>query len=249
MKKRGSAVTSPPILIFTLARLGGVYRSLLSLETALQVHREALEISETPGLRWWFAEMVAAELCADYCMAGDWSTAYPYARRALSARGRYAAFVALLFPYAIEALVRNGDTGAASDHLQHFSEQANANPRLLLAEHRARASIARGRGEWNDAILALENAATIATELGLQGEEWQIRAEQAQLYASQGKHELADETNRQRHKIARTLVGKITDAELRRKLRRNSNAVNLKQRFPGILMHCVNGKRHLPYGA
>ena len=53
-KARGE-VTSPPMLIFTLARLGGAYRSLLSLEAAIKVHLAALEISETPGLRWWFA--------------------------------------------------------------------------------------------------------------------------------------------------------------------------------------------------
>jgi len=167
-------VQSPPMVIFALTRLGGVYRGLGRLQDAVQVHREAFEISEEPGLRWWFAEMVAAELCADYCAAGDWASAYPYATRALSARNGTLPFVALLFPDLVEALVRNNDWETASEHVQLFSQRIGSNPRMRVSELRARVVLAQARNETDKAVEALQRAGTLAGREGLLGELRQI---------------------------------------------------------------------------
>lgn len=208
-------VDTPPMLIFTLARLGGIYRALLSLEAALEVHHEALVISETPGLHWWFAEMVAAELCADYCMTGDLVSAYPHARRALSARSGTIPFVALLFPYAIETLVNNGDMEGGAGYLENFRVQSGTNPRLKLSRLRASASLAQARGQSDEVVDALREASALAKQIPLPGEEWQIETQLAEVHHIRGERDMAQAAYTRAREITAILADRITDAELR----------------------------------
>jgi hypothetical protein len=171
--------------IFSLARLGGVYRALQSPARARAAHDEALALAAAPGLRWWFAEMIAAELCADYALAEDWTHAAGYGRQALAAGGALP-FVGLLAGDAIAALAYSGAHGEAADHAARFAARAGANPRYRLAYARGMGALAAVRGDAAGALAHLQAALDLAQRLGLSGEEWRVAARMAALQEATG---------------------------------------------------------------
>ncbi|HUS16238.1 MAG TPA: hypothetical protein VM536_14665, partial [Chloroflexia bacterium] len=134
---------SPPMLVFSLARLGAAQRAAGSLDAAITTHEEALALCADPGMRWWFAEMIAAELCADYVRRGDWPAAAGYAERALAGNDGTLPFIALLFPELVKALARSGAVAHAAAVTRAFGQRARDNPRYHRAYKAARAEVER----------------------------------------------------------------------------------------------------------
>jgi hypothetical protein len=195
--------------IFILARLGGVYRALQSPARARAAHDEALALAAAPGLRWWFAEMVAAELCADDTLTEDWTAAAPYARQALAAADGALPFAGLLAGDAIAALAYSGALTEAADHAARFAAHTGANPRFQLAYERGMAAVAATRGDAAGALAHLQAALDLAQRLGLPGEEWRVAARMAALQEATGAPAAAADGYARAAACLRTLAGTI----------------------------------------
>jgi DNA-binding SARP family transcriptional activator len=203
------AALPAPMQIFILARLGGVYRALQSPARARAAHDEALALAAAPGLRWWFAEMVAAELCADDTLTEDWTAAAPYARQALAAADGALPFAGLLAGDAIAALAYSGALTEAADHAARFAAHTGANPRFQLAYERGMAAVAATRGDAAGALAHLQAALDLAQRLGLPGEEWRVAARMAALQEATGAPAAAADGYARAAACLRTLAGTI----------------------------------------
>ncbi|HEY3231333.1 MAG TPA: hypothetical protein VGJ87_19045, partial [Roseiflexaceae bacterium] len=169
----------PPLIMFNLAILGRIYRTLFALDDALEAHLECQAIAEAlrqPLLLEW----AAAELCADYAEAGDWQSAYAQAQRALSIRATkptMTAFAGQTRWYETEALLRAGDTTSAVEDLQRFDRQIGDRRRYRIAYLRGLAVLQQYQGEPSQANAQRHAAIALASSIDLPGELWQLYAE------------------------------------------------------------------------
>jgi len=138
LAQRGLAVARSlgvfaPMQILNLIVLGNIYRAMLALEQAQTTHLEAMTLSETMPSPM-FAKIVAAELCADFALAGDWSEAHAYARQALEAPFNSLLHGGLSHWYETEALLWGEDADAelARMDVRQFSEQFASNRRYQI---------------------------------------------------------------------------------------------------------------------
>jgi hypothetical protein len=201
----------PPMLIFILARLGAARRAVFDLPAARALHQEAAALAEGPGLRWWFREMVAAELCADHAAAGDWAAAAAQAETALAARDGALPFVALIAAPAIEALARAGAVADAETRLARFRAHVGESDRLRLSYYCAVAAVLRARADAHE-TRALEVTASLAAALDLPGQAWPTAARLATLYAAAGYAARARDSREQAARLIRELGDGVPDA-------------------------------------
>jgi hypothetical protein len=173
-----------PVAAFNLLILGQVYRALGAPEAALAVHQEARNRSQG-GRSQSLADMVAAELCADYALMAKWPEAQVYAREALAQR-TYAALPLVISPRWLEteALLRSGDGKLAREDAHRWGELVGHIPRFRLPHLRSLALLAEWEGALEQAIAYLAAALALAGEIGLRGEEEQILAALDRLYRS-----------------------------------------------------------------
>lgn len=217
----------PQVLVFSLMQLGAVYRALLALEAACATHLEAMTLNETMSSPP-FTEMIAAELYADYALAGNWVEAYAYALRALAVRNYTSLYGGLTRWYETEALLRSGEVERAIEDVRRFGEQVGDNPRYRIPYMRALAVLSQWEGNNDQAVAHLEAANALAEAIGLPGEQWQILAALGELYQSRGEYPIgqsvaspwdrearAREVLRQTAKIVQALAAKIDDEGLR----------------------------------
>jgi tetratricopeptide (TPR) repeat protein len=203
-----------PLPILNLTVLGNTYRAMLALEAAQAAHREALAISESrphqPLLR-----MTAGEMGVDCGLVGDWETAYRYARQSLAAHNHSLLHGGLYHWYVTEALLRGGDLALAQADAQRFGQQFGHSRRYQIPYRRCLAVLAQWAGDMGQAIEHLTIANTLAGEMDLPGEQWQILATLGELYRSSGEPAKADEMIGQAAEIVQVLAGKIDDENLR----------------------------------
>jgi tetratricopeptide (TPR) repeat protein len=81
-----------------------------------------------------------------------------------------------------EALLRAGDEQRAAEEIERFVVEVGANRRLRIPYLRSRAILAAWRQEPKQAIAYLEEALTLADEIGLPGEVGQMQAKLSELY-------------------------------------------------------------------
>jgi tetratricopeptide (TPR) repeat protein len=181
------------VSFLNLLILGAVHRAMLALHAAQAVHLEAAKlIATTPSAL--LAEMVAAELCADFALAGEWPEAGRYAREALASRHYEAVpLLASMHWLETEALLRCGNADQARADVQRWGELVGHLPRYRLAYLRSQAVLARWDGDREQAIAHLEAAMGLAKEIGLPGELWPILATLAQLYAEAAQRQAAQD--------------------------------------------------------
>ncbi len=158
------ARTLPPMLSFQrlLAALGGTYQALQQL----------------------------ARLCMNCAVAGEWQAAYHYAVQAIAVRESVdAALLSFDFysHYETEALLHGGDESQARAEVQRLGERVGPNRRFRLPYLRSRARLSAWDGQSKQAIGHLREAARLAADLGLPGEQWQIQAALASLYEAGGE--------------------------------------------------------------
>ena len=153
LAQRGLAVARSlgvfaPMQILNLIVLGNIYRAMLALEQAQTTHLEAMTLSETMPSPM-FAKVVAAELCADCALAGDWSEAHAYARQALEAPFNSLLHGGLSHWYETEALLRGGDADVelARMDVRQFSERFASNRRYQIPYRRCLAVLAQWEGD------------------------------------------------------------------------------------------------------
>jgi tetratricopeptide (TPR) repeat protein len=194
------------LLSLVLTILGAVYRAMLAPDTAQATHLEGLQQYEPMGPP--LIEMFAAEVCSYYALAGAWEKAHAYAQRVLELRtDTIVLSTKLALWYETEALVRAGEMERATEDVERFGERIGSSRRYRIPYLRALAVRAQCRVEIDVATRHLQEAATLAEEIGLPGELWSIQAALADLYLLPGDTQQADSALKQ----AATLVQKLAD--------------------------------------
>ncbi|GAC1349171.1 MAG: hypothetical protein NVSMB27_19780 [Ktedonobacteraceae bacterium] len=203
-----------PMLVYTLWILGNSYRMLFALDAAYAAHKEAKAIAATFN-HPWFTQMVLAGLCADAAVAGDWQEAYSCLQQALAIRDYDMSYVGYTRWYETEALLREGLEERAAEDVRLFGEGAGNTKRYRIPYLRALAVLHQWRGENEQAIRRLQEAAALAEEIGLPGELWPIQAVLGELYQRHGDENQASQAFARAVEIVESLAAKIADEQQR----------------------------------
>jgi tetratricopeptide (TPR) repeat protein len=203
------------VSFLNLLILGMVHQALMAPAAARSAHLEAAVLSDKAQSES-FAGMSAAQLCADCALAGDWEEATMYAREALSYR-KYDVMPLVLsqcWPET-EALLRGGDLELAREDARRWGELVGHIPRYRLPHLRSLALLARWDGDTQQAIAYLQEALSIAEQIGLPGEQWQILAKLGALYRAGNDEKKARSAFEGAGNIVQALAARIDDEDLR----------------------------------
>ncbi|HZU03849.1 MAG TPA: AAA family ATPase [Ktedonobacteraceae bacterium] len=208
---------NPTLLFFMLTVLGAVQQAMLRMEEARAALIESLALTETIAVRSYHV-LATSRLCANRVLAGDWKSAYAYALETIAVRNDVETsllFIDFLRYYETEALLQGGDEERAREDVQRLGESSRTNRRQRIPYLRARATLAQWDGETREAIAYLQEAATLAKEIGLPGELWQIQVALGEVYTACGQREQASQMFAQAGAIVRELAEKMGDGVLR----------------------------------
>ncbi len=213
------ARTLPPMLSFQrfLTALGRTYHALQQWEEARSTLEEAEAITETSRLGP-YGVPVLSQLCMHYAEAGEWQAAYRYAIKAIVLRkSTETALIVwdLSRHYETEALLRGGNERQAREEVYRLGERLGPYPRFRLPYLRSRALLAVWEGHSEQAIGHLREAAQLAADLGLPGEQWQIQAVLGSLYEAGGEPAQAHTAFGEAVTIIQGLAEGIKDETLR----------------------------------
>ncbi len=199
--------------------LGVVFLALLRLNDASTAYREALEINQKLQARA-YTELISAKLCAVYALQSEWSAARTWALQALQARGDALSKAVLIIElhrwWETEALLRGGDEEQAEEDVRRFGQNIGLNHRYRIPYLRSLAMLEQWHQKPDQAITYLNEAATLAEEIGLPGELWQIQAALGELYLMKRRVEQADRAFTSAAMIIHELANRIQDEALRR---------------------------------
>jgi tetratricopeptide (TPR) repeat protein len=115
----------------------------------------------------------------------------------------------------IEALLRGGEEELAREDTKRFGERVGGNRRFRLVHLRMLAVLAEWDGQTGEALAHLQEARTLAQEIGLPGELWQIWAAIGALYEQRGEPEEASAAFSRAASILERLAGEIEDEALK----------------------------------
>jgi Flp pilus assembly protein TadD len=145
-----------------------------------------------------------------FALTGQWGQAYRYAVRAIALRKRFARAMILLDfspQYETEALLRGGDERQAREAVYQLGERVGANRRFRIPYLQSLARLSMWDGHSEQAIGQLREAAGLAADLGLPGEQWQIQAALGALYEAGGEPAQA----RTAYGEAATIIGGLAE--------------------------------------
>ncbi|HEX6552494.1 MAG TPA: hypothetical protein VF026_07015, partial [Ktedonobacteraceae bacterium] len=185
------AQTLPPTINFQrfLTALGSTYQALQQWEEAQAPLEDAAALAETLDLRHPRVPALS-RLCMNCAVAGKWQAASHYALQAIAVRKSYdAVLIGLDFSraYETEALLRGGEERQARAEVQRLGEHLGTNRRFRIPYLQSLAVLAAWEGQREQAIGHLREAAQLAADLGLPGEQWQIQAALGSLYETGGE--------------------------------------------------------------
>jgi tetratricopeptide (TPR) repeat protein len=213
------ARTLPPTIIFQrfLIALGKTYHALQQWEETHRTLAEAEAVAETLDLGPLRVSALS-QLCMHYAEAGEWEAAYRYALKAITARK--SSDVALLVldfyrQYETEALLRGGDERQAREEVHRLGEGLGPYRRFRIPYLRSLATLAVWEGHSEQAIGHLCEAAGLAADIGLPGEQWQIQAMLGKVYEAAGQQAQAQTAFGEAATIIRGLAEGIRDEALR----------------------------------
>ena len=144
--------------------------------------------------------------------------AHMYAVQAMAVRESYDRAMILFdfYPhYETEALLRGGDERQARAEVQRLEEGLGPSPRFRVPYLRSLAVLAAWEGHREQAIGHLREAAGLAADLGLPGEQWQIQAALGTVYETAGEAAQAHTAFAEAARIIQKLAEGITDEALR----------------------------------
>ena len=213
------ARTFPPMLNFQrlLTDLGSTYQVLQRGEEALVLLEEAEAVAKALDLGP-FRVPTLTRLCMNAVLAGELEHAYRYALETIALRKRMDwALIWLDFyrHYETVALLRGGDERQAREEVQRLGERLGPYPRFRIPYLRSLAVLAEWEGHREQAIDHLREAAELAADLGLPGEQWQIQAASATLYEAAGDPAQARTARASAARIIQELAQGIKDETLR----------------------------------
>jgi tetratricopeptide (TPR) repeat protein len=184
------ARTLPPAMSFQvfLTALGSTYQALQRWEEARSTLEEAEAVAEALDLGPLRVPALS-RLCMHYALAGEWEAAHSYAVKAMTVRK--SSDVALLVldfyrQYETEALLRGGDERQARAEVQRLGERLGNYRRFRISYLRSLAVLAAWDGQSEQAIGHLNEAAQVAVDISLPGEQWQIQAMLGRVYEAGG---------------------------------------------------------------
>ena len=117
--------------------------------------------------------------------------------------------------YETEALLRAGDERQAREEVRRLEERLGSNRRFRIPSLRSLAILAAWEGEKERAIGHLREAAQLAAEIGLPGEQWQIQAALGSVYETAGEQGQARTAFGEAARIIQGLADGIRDETLR----------------------------------
>jgi DNA-binding SARP family transcriptional activator len=200
-----------------LTALGSTYQALQQWDEARSTLEEAEAVAETLDRRSSRVHALT-RLCMHYALAGEWEAAYRYALQAIVLRkSSDAALIPLDFyrQYETEALLRGRNERLARAEVQRLGERLGPYRRYRLSYLRSLAVLAAWDGHREQAIGHLRDAAQLAADLGLPGEQWQIQAMLGTLYEAGGEQAQARTTLEKAATIIQGLAEDIEDEALR----------------------------------
>jgi tetratricopeptide (TPR) repeat protein len=200
-----------PLLAFNLSVLGMLYRHLMALDAAIEIHHEVANLNKKL-MSQPFTKTVAMELCADYALAEDWSTAGAYARQVLAAKDNTLLHGGLYKWLEIAALIYAKEIDLARTEVRQFGERYGQNERYQIPYYRSLAVLAEREADIVQAIGHLEQAVAVARQLDLPGEQWPILVRLAQLHPDEVQQKAA---KNQAVEIINRLAEQIEDKKLR----------------------------------
>ena len=209
-------------LPFRLLASGAVLQALLRLEEAHECYEKALtegEDEDSSVVKMRSYEIAGATwLCANRALAGDWQAAHAHALQASTIRLEMpvsALFADLVRHHETEALLSGGDRDLAWEGARRFGELAGDNPRYRMCQLRQLAALEQWEGSAEKAVEHLLEAARLAEDLYLPGEQWQIKASLGATYSKLGDASSAKMAYSQATYLIRRLSEKITDQSMR----------------------------------
>jgi tetratricopeptide (TPR) repeat protein len=213
------ARTLPPTIIFQrfLIALGKTYHALQQWEETHRTLAEAEAVAEMLDLGPLRVSALS-QLCMYYALAGEWEAAYRYAVKAITVRK--SSDVALLVldfsrQYETEALLHGGDERQARAEVQRLGERLGNYQRFRIPYLRSLAVLAAWEGQSERAIGHLCEAAQVAADIGLPGEQWQVQAMLGRMYEAVGKPRQAQTAYGEAVTIILGLAAGIGDEALR----------------------------------
>lgn len=219
LAERGVAVARtlkhPHLMVLNLMALGTAQRTVLALDTARETQMQAL-VMQQEATSAVFSDWALSELCAISVLEGNWEAAQDYAHQALAAPEEESQLpIALASWYETEALLRGGDGALARSEVQHLGQWIGHNRRYRLVYLRSLAVLARWEGNAGQAMAHLEEANTLAEEIGLPGEQWPILAALGELYQTSSDAVRGREALTRSTKIIHALAATLEDETLR----------------------------------
>src|SRR5437660_7476995 len=182
--------TLPPTYIYQrfLLTLGNTYHAVQQWDEARSTLTEADAMAERLDMGRLRVPALS-QLCMHFALTGEWAQAYRYAVQAIALRESFDRTM-ILFDfspqYETEALLRGGDESQARAAVYQLGERVGANRRFRLPYLRSLAVLAAWEGQSEQAIGHLREAAGLAADIGLPGEQWQIQAALGRVYEAAG---------------------------------------------------------------
>jgi tetratricopeptide (TPR) repeat protein len=207
---------NPVLPLLALHAAGNAYQAVLGLEEAQTIYQEALEIADTVLHLW--RSFIVRSLCANRSLAGDGEAAHRYALQAVELRNAAPARLMWLdFTryHETEALLRGGEERLAREEVRRLGERVGENRRFRLVHLQMLAVLAEWDNQPAEALGRLQEARTLAEEIGLPGELWQIWAALGELHEQRGETEEAHGAFSRAARIAERLAGEIEDDALK----------------------------------
>ena len=203
--------TLPPTFIYQrfLMTLGNTYHAVQQWDEARSTLTEADAMAERLDMGR-LRVPVLSQLCMNCALTGEWEQAYTYAVKAMALRESFEEAMLLDFScqYETEALLRGGDESQARVAMQRLGERVGPSPRFRIPYLQSLAVLAAWEGQSEQAIGHLREAAGLAADIGLPGEQWQIQAALGVLYEAGGEPEQAHTAFAQ----AATIIGGLAEA-------------------------------------
>jgi tetratricopeptide (TPR) repeat protein len=206
----------PVLPLIALYAAGNAHQAVMGLEEAHTMYQEALDVAAALPRPWRL--LMVSRLCANRALASDREAALRYALDSVAIRDAAPAHLMWLDfvrYHEIEALLRGGEEELAREDTKRFGERVGGNRRFRLVHLRMLAVLDGWDGRTRDAQARLREAGTLAQEIGLQGELWQIWAAIGELYERRGEPEEARDAFSRAAGIVERLAGEIEDEALK----------------------------------
>ena len=162
----------------------------------------------------WERLLPATRWCTQFALAGDWNAAAALARETQALRDESPSpltWFDFTRYYETEALLRAGDHARAQADVRRLAEHVGTNRRYRLVYLRMRALLNRAAGDHAAAASILSEALSLAREMNLPGEEWQIAAELSASCSTLGDVQRAQEARTESNAIIDDLAARFTD--------------------------------------